>query len=87
MTHQIEVRIKEIMVESLNLDSEVVKEIQMDTPLFTSGIGLDSIDVLELIVNIEKSFNIKIENSEQAKTALRTVGSLVAFIEEKKQHP
>ncbi len=72
--------IKAMMVESLML--KVTKdEIRDDRPLFgPDGLGLDSIDALELVVGLEKRFGVKVPNSETARKALATVNSLHDYI-------
>lgn len=72
--------IKTMMVESLML--KVSKdEIRDDRPLFgPDGLGLDSIDALELVVGLEKHFGVKIPNSETAKTALASVNALHDYV-------
>ncbi len=72
--------IKEMMVENLML--KVTKEeIADDLPLFgPDGLGLDSIDALELVVSLEKKFGVSVPNSEAAKQALATVNSLHDYI-------
>ena len=72
--------IKTMMVESLML--KVTKEeIRDDLPLFgPEGLGLDSIDSLELVVGLEKHFGVKVPNSEAAKHALATVNSLHDYV-------
>ena len=72
--------IKTMMVESLML--KVTKEeIRDDLPLFgPEGLGLDSIDALELVVGLEKHFGVKVPNSEAAKHALATVNSLHDYV-------
>jgi len=82
MTASIQDRLKEIIVETLNLDDISPEDIENDQSLFETGLGLDSIDVLELVVRIEKEYNVKIENSETAKKALQSVDSLAAYIQE-----
>ena len=67
MSQEIQDQLKEIIVETLNLDDVTPESIESDQSLFESGLGLDSIDVLELVVRIEKEFGVKIENSESAK--------------------
>lgn len=73
-------QIKEMMVESLML--KVTKdEIADDLPLFgPQGLGLDSIDALELVVSLEKRFGVTVPNSEAAKHALATVNSITDYV-------
>lgn len=72
--------IKEMMVENLML--KVPKEeIADDLPLFgAEGLGLDSIDALELVVSLEKQFGVGVPNSETARQALATVNSIHDYI-------
>ena len=72
--------IKTMMVESLML--KVTKdEIRDDMPLFgLEGLGLDSIDALELVVGLEKHFGVKVPNSEAAKQALASVNALHDYV-------
>ena len=72
--------IKEMMVENLML--KVPKEeIADDLPLFgPNGLGLDSIDALELVVSLEKKFGVTVPNSETAREALATVNSIADYV-------
>jgi acyl carrier protein len=72
--------IKEMMVENLML--KVPKEeIRDDLPLFgPDGLGLDSIDALELVVSLEKHFGVSVPNSETARQALATVNSIHDYV-------
>lgn len=83
MIENIHDRLKQIIVETLNLDDITAEEIVNDQSLFEIGLGLDSIDILELVVRIEKEYNIKIENSEIAKKTLQSVDTLAAYIQER----
>jgi len=72
--------IKEMMVENLML--KVSKdEIADDLPLFgPGGLGLDSIDALELVVSLEKKFGVSVANSETARQALASVNSIHDYV-------
>ncbi len=72
--------IKEMMVENLML--KVTKEeIADDLPLFgPGGLGLDSIDALELVVSLEKKYGVSVANSEIARQALATVNSIHDYV-------
>ena len=74
-------RIKEVMVEELMLDV-TPGEIGDDTPIFgAGGLGLDSVDALQLVVALEKHFGLKITDAEAAKGILHSVGRIAAEIE------
>ncbi len=73
-------RIKEMMVKNLMLQTPA-DQIADDLPLFgPGGLGLDSIDALELVVSMEKTFGIGVPNSEVAKTALQSVNTIHDYI-------
>jgi acyl carrier protein len=72
--------IKEMMVENLMLKVSK-EEIGDDLPLFgANGLGLDSIDALELVVSLEKRFGVSVPNSETARQALATVNTIHDYI-------
>ena len=74
------IRIKEMMVQSLMLQTPA-DQIGDDQPLFgPDGLGLDSIDALELVVSMEKTFGVGVPNSEVAATALRSVNTIHDYI-------
>ncbi|MGH7935870.1 MAG: acyl carrier protein [Chthoniobacterales bacterium] len=80
-------RIKEMMVKNLMLQT-TPDQIGDDQPLFgPGGLGLDSIDALELVVSMEKTFGVGVPNSEVAKTALQSVNSMHDYIVEKTERP
>ncbi len=76
--------IKEMLVKNLMLQT-TAEEIGDDLPLFgPGGLGLDSIDALELVVSMEKTFGVGVPNSEVAAKALRTVNTIHDYILEKR---
>jgi acyl carrier protein len=77
-------RIKEMMVNNLMLQI-TIDQIADDTPLFgPEGIGLDSIDALELAVGLEKNFGVSVPNSEVATKVLRNVNTIHDYILERR---
>ncbi|HYR57637.1 MAG TPA: phosphopantetheine-binding protein, partial [Chthoniobacteraceae bacterium] len=73
-------QIKEMMVENLMLKMPK-EEIADDLPLFgPNGLGLDSIDALELVVSLEKKFGVSVPNQEAARQALATVNSIHSYV-------
>ena len=78
------VRIKEMLVKNLMLQT-TPDQIADDLPLFgPNGLGLDSIDALELVVSMEKTFGVAVPNSEVAATALQTVNTIHDYVLEKR---
>ena len=77
-------QIKEMLVKNLMLQV-TPEQIGDDLPLFgPDGLGLDSIDALELVVSMEKTFRVGVPNSEIAGKALRTVNTIHDYILEKR---
>lgn len=74
----------EIIFSALNLKHLDKKNITESTPLVGDGLGLDSIDILELVVHFEKKFNIKLEESVPYAVHFKNIGSVVDFISSKK---
>ena len=79
--------IKEALIRSLRLPMTVA-DIGDATPLFGEGLGLDSIDVLELVIEIERTFGAKIEDERSGMQVLRSVDSIAEFItKHRANHP
>jgi acyl carrier protein len=71
--------IKQAIVRSLRLPIPP-EDIGDETPLFGEGLGLDSIDVLELVLELERAFGVAITDEETGKKVLRSVDTIAAFI-------
>ena len=80
MDEALKTRVKEVIVRSLRLTMPP-SEIADDIPLFGEGLGLDSIDALELVLEIERTFGVAIGDEHLGKRVLRTVSSIAEFIE------
>ena len=79
-TDDLKMAIKKMMVENLMLKVPA-EEIGDEMPLFgPEGLGLDSIDALELVVSMEKNFGVTVPNSDVARTALATVNSIHDYL-------
>ena len=74
----------ELIVASLNLEIQP-HEIEPAAPLYREGLGLDSIDALEIVVMLESEFGIKVKNESAARTYFRSVASLADFVEQRLQ--
>ena len=72
--------LKARIVESLKLESVTPDQIDENAPLFGSGLGLDSIDALELVVMLEKHYGIVIKDIEEGRPAFQSVRTLADFI-------
>ncbi|MBK8168797.1 MAG: acyl carrier protein [Sandaracinaceae bacterium] len=74
-------QLKELIVEALMLEDVTASEIEDEMPLFREGLGLDSIDALELGIAVERKFGIKLSESEDVnREAFRSVKSLASYI-------
>ena len=76
--------LKAKIIESLKLQDVTPEQIGDDAPLFGAGLGLDSIDALELVVMLEKHYGIVIKDIEEGRPAFQSVRALAAFIEAKR---
>ncbi len=74
-------RLKRLIVNSLNLEGMDPDTIEDEAPLFGDGLGLDSVDALELVVALEKEFGIKIQAQDIGREAFASVEALARFIE------
>lgn len=75
-------KLKKEIIEALNLEDIEPEDIDADEPLFGDGLGLDSIDALELIVLLEKSHGIKIEDPKEGKKIFYSVRTMAEYITE-----
>ena len=74
-------RLKTIIIESLHLDGITPDMIGDDAQLFGGELGLDSVDALELVVALEKEFDVRIESDEATREAFASVNTLASFVE------
>ncbi|MCJ7772141.1 MAG: phosphopantetheine-binding protein [Desulfobacterales bacterium] len=76
--------LKHLIIETLHLEDIQPGDIADSEPLFGEGLGLDSIDALELVVALEKSYNVIIEDEEVGKKAFASIEALADFVLGKK---
>jgi acyl carrier protein len=74
-------KLKKIIIEELNIDDISPEEIGDDEPLFGKKLGLDSIDAVEVVFQVEKHFGVAIKDMKEGRPALQSINSLAAFIE------
>lgn len=72
--------LKELIIKSLKLEDVKPDEIDLEAPLFGTGLGLDSIDALELLVAVEKKYGVRIPDEDVGKEAFASVNALAAYI-------
>lgn len=77
--------LKAQLIEALNLEDITPDDIDINEPLFGDGLGLDSIDALEIMLVLEREYGIKIENSKVAKEIFYSVQTLANYIDENRK--
>jgi acyl carrier protein len=86
MSDALHVEIKEAIVRSLKRPMKP-EDIGDDMPLFDEGLGLDSIDVLELVLELERSFGVTIADQDTGVKVLRTVDTIAAYVTANRSAP
>ncbi len=72
--------LKKHIIDVLNLEDMTTDEIEADAPLIGTGLGLDSIDALELIVMLEKQYGIKLANPAEGKAIFKSVATMADYV-------
>ncbi|MCA9529663.1 MAG: acyl carrier protein [Myxococcales bacterium] len=84
----LEGEIKALIVDALMLDDVTADEIESDAPLFIEGLGLDSIDALELAIAIDKTYGVRIDaEDEGTREVFRSVHNLARYVAEHRAAP
>lgn len=78
----LKLELKEKIIENLNLEDMETSEIEDNDPLFGDGLGLDSIDALELIVMLDKDYGIKIADPKKGKEIFESIEVMAKYIAE-----
>lgn len=85
---QLENEVKQLIIDVLQLEDMQAADIDTDAPLFGDGLGLDSIDALELGVALQKRYGITLSaNSEETRRHFQSVAALVAMLNEQRKEP
>ena len=74
--------LKKNIIEVLNLEDVTPEDIDNDAPLFGEGLGLDSIDALELIVMMEKEYGIKLKNPAEGKEIFKSINVMAQYVKD-----
>lgn len=77
--------LKEQIIEVLNLEGMTPEDIDENAPLFGDGLGLDSIDALELIVLMEKNYGIKLDDPNKGKVIFTSIKTMATYIQENRK--
>lgn len=80
MSAELIAELKQLIVDTLKLDDVRPEDIDENAPLIGAGLDLDSIDALELVLKLEKTYGIKVDSSEKSREILGSVRKLADFI-------
>lgn len=82
MSSDLQRELKQLIIDALDLEDITVEDIDSDAPLFVEGLGLDSIDALELGLALQKRYGVKIDaDSAETKKHFSSVNSLAALVQ------
>ena len=77
---ELKLQLKQQIIEALNLEDVRPADIENDAPLFGDGLGLDSIDALELIMILDKNYGIKFASKSESKEALLSIDAMAEYV-------
>ena len=78
-------KLKEILINDLKLQGVTAAEIKDSEPLFGDGLGLDSLDAVELVVLVQKHFGVQIADMEEGRKAFASIDSLAQYIADRQE--
>jgi acyl carrier protein len=82
MSEQLIAEVKKLIINSLRIEGMAPEEIETDAPLFGEGLGLDSIDALQLVVAMEKEFGVVVPDAATGTKVFQSVRSMAEYITE-----
>ena len=77
---EMKTKLKDMIIEELHLEDLSANSIDDNAPLFGEGLGLDSLDALQLAVAVEEQFGVRIKDENEGRSAFSSVASLAEFI-------
>ena len=77
---RIEDELKQVIIEGLKLEDVEMDSLDDDAPLFVEGLGLDSLDAVELVVLLQKHFNVEIKEMDETRDAFESIKTLSNYI-------
>jgi acyl carrier protein len=79
---ELKTKLKQLIIEDLSLEDISPEDIKDDAPLFGEGIGLDSLDAVELVVLLQRNFGIQIKDLEEGRKIFENLDSLAQYVME-----
>ena len=78
---ELKTQLKSQLIEQLNLEDLTPADIEDDMALFGDGLGLDSIDALEIVVLLDTEYKLKLANPEEGKEIFQSINTIASYIE------
>ncbi len=85
ITEELITQVKQLIIDSLRIEEMTPDDIETDAPLFGEGLGLDSIDALQLVVAMEKDFGVIVPDAETGTVVFQSVRSMAQYIAENRK--
>ncbi len=82
---EIREKLKVLLVDQLSLDDVEPDEIEDDAELFGEGLGLDSLDAVEIVVMLQRNFGMEVKDMEKSREVFRTISTLADYVYEKSE--
>ena len=82
---KLKLELKQMIIKAANLEDVAPEEIENAAPLFVEGLGLDSIDALELSVALDSNYGINISDTDTAKAAFASIDALSAYVDKNRK--
>jgi acyl carrier protein len=79
---EIRTRLKQLLVSSLSLEGVKPEDIKDEAPLFNEGLGLDSLDAVEIVVLLQRNFGLEVKDMEMGRKIFRSVNTLAEYVYE-----
>jgi len=85
MSEELIYEVKKLIIDSLRIEGMTPEEIETDAPLFGEGLGLDSIDALQLVVAMEKDYGVVVPDAQVGAVVFQSVRSMSQYIAENRK--
>jgi acyl carrier protein len=85
MTEEFITEVKQLIIDALRIEGMSPEEIDADAPLFGEGLGLDSIDALQLVVAMEKNYGVVVPDAATGTKVFQSVRTMAAYIAENRK--